>query len=160
MLKLSQGLLTDLLGGTSSFKEIFAGGTLVLRSGTQPDSANDAERGEVLAQITLDGGEFVPGLLTNGLNFGDVTWDPVTVTATLSKVTGESWTGLGLAAGTIGWARFYDNAMVLGASTTARRFDGVAAIGGGEFALSSAVTKIDVPVTVSTCNINQSAYRR
>ncbi len=160
MLKLSQGLLTEWLGGTASMKEIFENSTLVLFSGPQPGSANDGEIGTPLVQLTLANGAFTPGEGTNGLNFGTVTWDDANTVATLSKAIAEVWSGIALADGTIGWGRLYANDMVEGESTTARRLDGTATIGGGEFKLSSAVTKTGVPVTVDVCDIKLSAYRR
>ena len=157
---MSQGMLDEWLGGTNAIKPMYANMVIALRSGQQPDSANDTETGVLLALATLDSGAFTPGVSTNGLNFGLATFDEATLIMTLAKAIAEVWSGLGLADGTIGWARCYANAMVTGASTTAVRFDGQAAIGGGEFKLSSAVTKVDVPVTIDSCDFKLAMYRQ
>lgn len=159
MLRMSQGMLAEWLGGTDSIKAMFTNGVIAGYSGQQPGSANDAESGTLMFLATLESGEFTPGVSTNGINFDVATFDPATLIMTLAKSLSELWSGLGLADGTIGWCRYYANAMVTGASETAIRFDGKAAVGGGEFKLSSATAKIDIPITIDSCNFKLTMYR-
>lgn len=89
---------------------------------SQPADANNAEAGTLLALITLNSGAFTAGVATNGLNFDTPS------NGVLSKPTGDTWSGVGLAAAGTGttatYYRLYDNDYVTGASTTAVRNDG------------------------------------
>jgi len=100
----------------------YTNGILCIFSGTQPADCNDVESGTLLCKITLASGAFVAGQAANGINFD------APVAGVLSKAAAETWSGVGEAgagAGTVaGWFRFYDNAYVTGASTSAKRFDG------------------------------------
>ncbi len=157
MMKLSQGLATAIL---TDWKTRLANCTIHLYSSTQPATANGAELGTLLARITLDGGAFVGGSPTNGLNFGDIEHDETNGQLILHRDLTETWTGEGLADGTPGWARIYDNDLVTGESAVALRIDGTTALMGGEFALSSATIKAGVPISIDTCDIKVPLYRR
>jgi hypothetical protein len=119
--RLSTGL-ADAINAVGSVKSIMANGIIHIYSGAQPADADDAETGDLLMILTVSGGAFTPGSPANGLNMGDSSG------GVLAKAAAEEWSGVGLPAAGIGtlagWFRWYDNDRVLGASVTARRFDG------------------------------------
>lgn len=122
----------------NAFAETFKNGVLAIYSGTQPASADDAETGTLLCLITRDGGAFTPGQPDNGLNFGTPS------AGQIDKAAGETWSGTVLADGVAGWFRFYDNSYTTGASTTAKRFDGlVGAVGSTELQMNNTVLAVD-----------------
>lgn len=115
----STGLRNRVLrAGGKSVADTLANGVIRIYSGSQPASADAVETGTLLAVITLNSGAFAAGVATNGINFGTA------ADGVVSKAVGEVWSGLGIAAGTMGWYRHYANAYVTGASTTAERYDG------------------------------------
>lgn len=120
------------LKGGGSIKDILRNGVLVLYTGTRPSDADQAETGTKLVELTLDSGGFVAGVSANGLNLGHM--DNTTLKRAIDPETGvtEIWRGLGLADGSAGWARWYSNEYVTGASTDAVRMDGVVATSGAD----------------------------
>lgn len=133
----------------AAVKTAMANSVLVIFGGTQPATANDAEGSSPLAVITLSSGPFTGGISTNGLNFGDP------VGGLLSKASGETWSGLGLAAAGTGttatWYRIYANAYVTGASTTAVRYDGaISTASTAELQMTNTTIVEDVPIVVNT----------
>lgn len=150
--KFSTGLRNALLQ-SDSMKTIMQNGVIAIYSGTQPTDADAAEgAGSLLMLLTVNGGAFTPGVATNGLNLG------VATNGVLAKDALEVWSGLGLAAAGVGttatWFRYYDNNMVTGASTTARRIDG--AIGTStsyDMRMSNTTIVENGPSTVSTFTI-------
>jgi hypothetical protein len=131
-----------------SFKDLFRNGTLKIFSGSQPASADDDESGYTeLCQITLASGSFSAGNGNNGINFEDA------VSGTLSKKGSETWSGVNSATGTAGWFRFYDNDMVVGASTTAKRFDGAIATSGAELNMSSTSLTSGATTTIDSFDV-------
>jgi hypothetical protein len=119
--RLSTGL-ANYINQTGSLKGALANGIISVYSGTQPTTADSAETGTLLLEFTVDAGAFTPGVATNGLNMG------ASSEGVLAK-SAEVWKGVGLAAAgssgtTAGYYRFYANAKVTGASTTAVRMDG------------------------------------
>ncbi len=157
MLRLSQGtadaILTDL-------KARFINCTAHVYSTSQPTKGSDAETGVLLARITLDSSAFIAGQPGNGLNFDVIDYDDITGIITLHKDLTENWSGIGLANGTPGYVRIYDNSLTTGEDITAIRIDGTAALQGGEFALSSASVKEGVPITMDSCDIKLPLYKR
>lgn len=129
-----------------ALKELLTNGVLGLYSDSQPASSNDIENGSLLVLLTKDGGAFAGGSPTNGLNFEGIS------EGKLSK-NGDTWKGVGIAAGTIGWGRFFDNKYTIGASENAVRFDGVAGVGTGEFKLSSSTVEVDLPIICQKLDI-------
>lgn len=134
---------------TGCVKDIMAYGVIYIFSGTQPADADNVETGTLLMKLTLNGGAFVPGVNTNGLNMD------VSTGGVLAKAVAEVWSGIGLAAagtGTVaGWYRWYDNDVTTGASTTAIRVDG--AIGTStsyEMRMTNTTIVENGPSTVST----------
>ena len=142
-------ILASANGG--SFVDLFRNCVIRVYSGAQPSDADDAETGTLLVTITESGGAFSGGAVTNGLNFGNVS-DGV-----LSMETDEVWQGTGLAAGTAGWFRCYDNSYTTGSSTSAIRFDGSVASSGSQFNMSNTTISVGGTNTVDSVAITMPA---
>ena len=149
-IRLSTGLVNALAGGGAgdgSFKDVFANAVIVLRTGTQPATADAAESGDVLGMITVDGGAFTGGGATHGLN-----WDAA-VAGVCAKPSAEEWAIIPSASGTAGYGRLYANDMTTGASTTAVRMDLACGVGAGELRFSSTSLTATVKSIVNSLNI-------
>lgn len=135
--------------------DILDGAILRFYDGTMPASADEAETGDLLVEITLDGGSVVPGSPTNCLDFSDISHEESYTKTVLAKPTDETWKGTAVRNGTIRYGRLYSNNRTLGESTVAVRFDGdVSTVSGGAtFVASASTTKAGVEVTVSECNL-------
>lgn len=142
-------ILASANGG--SFVDLFRNCVIRVYSGAQPASADSAETGTELLEITESGGSFTGGVATNGLNFGEVD------SGVLSMESGETWQGDGLAAGTAGWFRCYANAYTTGASTSAVRFDGAVASSGSQFNMSNTTVTVGGTSTVDSVSITLPA---
>ena len=121
----------EMILGPNAFEDIFDGGRILVYSGTQPGSANNAATGTLLAQVTNLGLLWSPGGSSAGLNFSrDGAW----VLASPS----QSWRLLVSVAGTAGWFRLVGPAADDGsASFVLPRIDGaIAASGAAEMLLS------------------------
>lgn len=107
MAKFSTGLRNAMMG-SSGCKELLTGGTLRIFSGTPPLSADDAEDGELLMELTAGG-------TGAGLSFAEPSG------AKLSKAASEVWmTNSTEASGTASYFRFVaagDNPMDSGTSS-------------------------------------------
>ena len=66
--RVSTGFASAILG-SQSFESIFNGGSIEIRTGTQPDNADMPATGAVIARVTRDGGAWAAGSLANGLQF-------------------------------------------------------------------------------------------
>ena len=133
------------------FSDLLKFGIIKVFNGTQPDSANDAETGTHLATITNASLAFTSGVETNGLMLGNVS------SHALQIETGQTWSAKGIAAGTAGWARFYANTVVSGASTSALRFDMAVSTSGGQFNMSNTTVAVNGNVTVDSVVITLPA---
>lgn len=142
-------ILAGATGG--SFSDLFQNCVCDIYSGSQPSDADSAETGTKLVSITLSSGAFVGGSATNGLNFGEV------ASGVLAKESGETWSGLGIAAGTAGWFRIYDNSYTTGASTSAIRFDGAVATSGYQFNISNTSITVGGTTTVDSVSLTLPA---
>lgn len=122
-----------ILAGASggSFSDLFQNCVLDLYSGTQPSDADTGETGTKLATITLSSSAFTGGTAIGGLNFGEVSG------GILAKEAGEVWSGEGIANGSAGWFRVYDNSYITGSSTIAIRMDGAVATSGAQLNMSN-----------------------
>ena len=148
--RLSTGLVNALAGGGAgdgSFKDVFANAVIVIRTGTQPATADAVETGDVLGVITVDGGAFTGGSATNGLN-----WDAA-VAGVCAKPSAEEWAIIPSASGTAGYGRLYANDMTTGVSTTAVRMDLACGVGAGELRFSSTALTATVKSIVNSLNI-------
>ena len=149
MIRMSTGLRTKMLGDGSdkSFKGLMAGGVIRIYSGSQPSNADITEPGVLLAEITLLSGAFTPGSSggsTNGLTFENA------ANAEISKTSGQTWSGDGIAIGNMGWFRFYDSNRTTGSSSTAVRFDGSISSSGGQISTTNTAVDIDTPLAINT----------
>lgn len=122
---LDDGVVDEGVGGNptitgygKSLKEIFNGSIIAIYSGSAPGTADLAESGTLLLEITVDSGAFTPGSLTNALTFDAIS------AGKLSKSSSQSWFGRGLAEGAQGYFRIYDNQYLKGASSVSIRLQG------------------------------------
>lgn len=132
--------------GGASLKEILDNGVIAIFPSTvaRPANADAAEGGSPIAWITKDAAVFSPGNPANGLKLVDA------VDGVVSKVSGDEWSGIPNASGTASWARYYDNNMIMGVSTTARRIDMSCGFSSGEMRLTSTNIVVDKKVIVVT----------
>lgn len=146
-----QVILANASGG--SISDLFQNAVIDVYSGTQPATADLVETsGSVkLITITLSSGAFSAGSPTNGINFGEVS------SGILSKESGETWSGIGLANGTAGWFRLYDNNYTTGASTTAVRLDGSIATSGSQFNMTNTTVTTGATSTVDSVSLTLPA---
>jgi hypothetical protein len=130
----------------------FRNGTLVIRTASQPTSADDAESGSELVQITESSGAFVADSPGNGINFGQVS------SAELHAALGEVWSGVAGATGTAGHFRIYGNDKTEGASTIKPRIDGAIATSGSQMNMANTsissggtttIDDVDIPMAES-----------
>jgi hypothetical protein len=145
-----QVILGSARGG--SLVDQFRNGTMVIRTASQPTSADDAETGSELIQITQSSGAFVADSPENGINFGQI------ADGELHAALGEVWSGAAGATGTAGHFRVYANDMTTGASTTKARIDGAIATSGSQMNMANtAITSggtttiddVDIPMAES-----------
>ncbi len=136
-----------------TFKQLLKYGKIDIYSGSQPASADSAETGTKLASITLDAGSFTAGSSTNGLLLADP------ANGIISKDAGQSWRGFGIANGTAGWFRFYDNGYITGADTSnvSPRFDGSVGLTGADLVLSNVSITVGGIVEITTFELTLPA---
>jgi hypothetical protein len=116
-ISVSSGASQSLLGGTP-FSTLFAGGVIDIYSGTAPVTADDAVTGQLLGRVTLNGGAFTEGSLTNGLSF-------TASGPSIIKTPGVVWSLTGILTGYASWWRLRGNAIDSGGfSLAAPRIDG------------------------------------
>lgn len=111
--------------------DVFNSGTLEIRTGSQPASADDAATGTLLASITLPATAF--GAASGGV-----------------KAKAGTWQATASAAGTAGWCRFKN-------SGDTKRLDGAvtATGGGGEIELDNTNIASGQVVTINTVSATQ-----
>lgn len=141
----STGLRTALANGYG-VKDILDGGFLDIFTMSQPISADYVETGTKLVRISSTSGIGA----TDGLRFG-------TSAAGVLPSTTPSWTGVVIAAGVAGWARFYGTAGTSGTSGTTNRFDMSVGIAGADLNLSHTNLVVGSVLTINTFNINEPA---
>jgi len=116
LLRESTGLVNNRIkAGGKSLADALADGTVQIRSGTMPATADLAVTGDLLCRVTLASGAFTSGAALNGINLDVATEGKV------YKATAETWSGVNLMTGTAGYGVYYANTVVEGASTTAER---------------------------------------
>ena len=132
-----------------SLNDLFKFGVMHIFSGTQPASADDTESGSTKRiEITDDGNTHVPSTGQYGLQFEDTPSSGV-----LAKATAQTWKGAALSDGTIGWFRFYDQSVTVGASSTAIRFDGSVALSGAQLNVASINVVNGVDFVINSFNL-------
>jgi hypothetical protein len=134
---------------TGSLRDILKDGVIRLYSGAQPASADDAETGTLLVELTQSSLAFVAGAVANGLELGEA------VAGVISKEFGEVWSGINQNGGTAGWGRWYANTLDTGASTTARRIDFACGVSGAELNMTSTSLTALATTTIDTVAITQ-----
>ncbi len=132
------------------FKDIFRNNVIRVYSGAAPANADAAESGVLLLKLTKSSGAVVPGEAANGNNFDAI------ATGVLSK-DANVWSGVGLADGTAGYWRMYDNGEITLSSSTSKRCQGLCGTSGTEFVMSSTTIVTGATVTLDTFNITQPA---
>lgn len=118
-------------------RDIFNLGSLKIYSGSQPATADTAPTGTLLCTITN-------ASTATGLTFDDSS------SASLSKKTGETWSGVCAATGTAGWARLVTGTDGAADSTTEQRIDFAVATVGGQINFSSTSFVSGATQTIST----------
>lgn len=109
-----------------SFAQIFEGGCIEIRTGAQPENADMAPTGDLLARITRNGGAWTAGSHTNGLRFD-------TNGRYVVKRFTDVWQLQGSATGTAGWCRLRANPVESeAASLIDARIDGSVALIGSD----------------------------
>lgn len=124
----------------NSLAASLANGVIEVYSGTQA-AVNTADPGVAACLIfTKDGGAWVQGEATNGVNLG---------TAADGAIAGDgnSYEGLGLAAATATWFRFYNN-------TKTMWIQGAVATSGAALTVTTTAITEDGPVAVTSINIH------
>ena len=119
--------------GGSSLLELMQYGVIAIFPSTvpRPATADGAEGGSPIVKITEGAGPFTPGNTENGLFFNGAQ------NGVITKKVGVEWSGVPDADGVATWARFYDNKMVTGVSTAAKRIDLSCGFASGEMQLTS-----------------------
>lgn len=131
-----------------TFKDVFRNGVIRVYSGSVPADADaDEGAGVLLLEISKDSVAVTPGTATNGLNFDAI------VDGVLSK-NADTWSDTGIATGTAAWWRMYDNGVITGASTTAKRCDGLVSTTSVTMILSSASIVASATTTLDTANFS------
>lgn len=140
--------LVAIRGG--SFRDIFKHGVLEIYSGSQPATADTAESGTKLLRITVSSGSFSAGAPTSGLLFGAPSVGVIAKTA-------DVWSGVGLANGTAGWWRLYDNAYTTGGGTSGVNIDGNCATSGGDLNMASLTVTLSATTTIDSFSVTLPA---
>jgi len=136
---------------SKAFKDVFRNGVIRIYAGAEPDDADaDEGSGTLLLEITKDSGALTPGTSTNGLNFDAI------VAGVLSK-NADTWSDVGLAEATAVWWRMYDNGLITGASTTAKRCQGRVGVTGVAMILSSTSVKVGATTSIDSANFTMPA---
>lgn len=127
-----------------TFKDVFRNCTIHVYSGTVPaDADTDEGAGTKLLEISVGSVAITPGTATNGLDFDAIAAGALTKSA-------ATWSDVGLANGTAAWYRMYDNGVITGASSTAKRCDGLVGTSSVTFILSSTSIVSGATTTLDT----------
>lgn len=128
------------------FKDVFRNNIIRIYSGAAPATADAEESGVLLLKLTVSSGAVVAGSATNANNFG-------TAAAGVLPKDANVCSGVGLADGVAGYYRMYDNGEITGVSMVAKRVQGVCAVSGGEFTLSSTTIVTGATTTLDSHSI-------
>ena len=147
----AEGETVTITATSKGFKDIFANNVIRVYSGTEPADADaDEGAGTLLLEISLASGAVVAGTATNGNDFDAI------VAGVLSKDT-NVWSDAGMATGTAAWWRMYDNGIITGSSSTAKRCQGTVGTSGVTFILSSTSIVSGSTTTLDTCTFTMPA---
>ncbi len=150
IIRLSTGLRDAMMGaGGQSMADALANGTIELRTGTIPSSADDAVTGTKVVDITESGLPFSSGVATNGINL-DVSTD-----GEVAKAAAETWTGDNGVSDVVGYGIFYANVVDQTASTNAVRVYFDVSTSGAFLNLSTTTLTISEPTTITAFSLTQ-----
>jgi len=147
-IRLSDALRNSMLE-TGSVEAALALGFIIIYSGSEPSSANDAATGTRLATIAVSDGAV-------GLTF-----DAIATAGTLPKAVAETWSGTAAASGTAGWFRFNElstdktgteSASATGGTGNAA-MDGSIAVSGADLNMSNVAVVVSAIQTITSFNI-------
>ena len=131
-----------------ALRDIFRGGTMHIYNQNMPADADTTEGATCLVKLTNGGSTFTgSGDYENGLFFGEVS------SFVIGILSGQTWTGTGLADGTAAWFRMYDNAYTTGASTTAVRMDGDINLAGAALEVNNTTVTTGQPYSLQSANL-------
>jgi len=136
----AEGETVTLTAYGQGLKDILSYGVMCIYTGSQPATADLAPTGTLLLLITKASGAFTKGTTTNGLEFD------APVAGVLGKKDADTWSGVGLAAGTAGWFRFYANDYNTAAGALC--FDGSVGTSGAQLNLSSTSIVLAATTTI------------
>ena len=143
---------TDITGDNEgSLRELLLNGIIHIYSGSQPADADSDETGTKLLEITVASGAFTPGSPGNGLEIA------APVSGKIGIKAGEVWSGVGIAEGTAGWFRFYDNKEHAGALGSAVRLDGNCGVSGAQLNMSNTSVTVGATTTIDSFDITEPA---
>lgn len=124
-----------------SIQDIFETGQILIYSGTQPTSPNDAPTGTLLVTIDSNVGD------GTGITFDDA------AAGVLTKAAAETWSGICGADGTAGWARLLTESDGGASSTTDERIDMAVATSGAQLNFSSTAFASGATQTITSLSI-------
>lgn len=149
--RMSTGLKNALLN-SGGLREIFENGQIKIFTGPQPASADDAETGQLLCIITLNGEPMTSGVALNGINLG------ISSGGQVGKSSLEVWSGKSIIDGVAGWFRWYPNDIAsnvgLASSGSEKiRIDGSCGTANSQLVLTTTNLKANVPTTIDNVSI-------
>lgn len=134
-----------------TFKDVFRNARIDIYSGTIPADADaDEGSGTKLLEISVGSVAMVAGTADNGLDFDAIAAGVIAKSA-------DVWSDAGLADGTAAWWRMYDNGLITGSSSAAKRCQGLLGTSGVTMILSTTSVKIGATVTLDEANFTQPA---
>lgn len=131
-IKASTGLRNAVMA-TGSVKETLDGGKIRIFAGAAPATADDAETGTLLCELSV-----------NSTGTG-LTFDGTPSNGTLVKNPAEVWSGVNVASGTATYYRFVAAGDTGAASSTQARIQGTVGLSGADMNLSSIVLTAGAP---------------
>ena len=142
----AEGATVTITSVSKAFKDVFRNCVIRIYSGSVPADADaDEGAGTLLLEISKDSVAITPGTATNGLNFDAI------AAGVLSK-NADTWSDVGIDTGTAAWWRMYDNGRITGASSAAKRCDGLVGTSGVTLILSSTSIVLGATTTLDTAN--------
>ena len=150
-LKFSQGLRDAIIN--AGFNPTMDLGVLEIYEGTRPTTADSSEGAATkLLRITVGSAAYTAGAGTNGLEFDTAD------AGVVSKKTGQTWSGVGLATDTAAWFRFYAKAYDTGADsgTTYCRIDGSVGTSGADLNLNSVAITTGATTTIDQFDLTMA----
>lgn len=137
-----------------SLKDILKDGVIKIYSGSAPSDADQAMTGTLLLTLTVSSGAFTAGSFTNGLEFED---DPTD--GEIEKSSSETWSGVAVASGTMGYYVHFANATdAAAASTTLPRIMGTVGTSNADMIVPSTTIISGRTYTLDSYKITLPAY--